>query len=193
MTLEVSFKQAIHTLGTYLYHFWMKPIKRGSGNQNIAGKPEKYKQAVKRKIDAYHRYVQLGPLPRASHVAWGDPCFPRDAFLARKLTHAHRADHPSCPLTVHTPAVSAAPPAGLLVPLPESTPPPGVAGVFSGLVGLSSGVGGLFSGEFGVSSEGTALFSGGIARFWSTVTHWCCPCIACPDTHPVRSARPLCP
>jgi hypothetical protein len=61
--IEVSFKQAIHTLGTYLYHFWMKPmkpIKRGSGNQNITGKPEEYKQAVKRKIDAYHRYVQLG-------------------------------------------------------------------------------------------------------------------------------------
>jgi hypothetical protein len=44
--IEVSFKQAIHTLGNYLYHFWMKPmnpIKRGSGNQNIASKPEEYK------------------------------------------------------------------------------------------------------------------------------------------------------
>jgi hypothetical protein len=61
--IEVSFKQAIHTLGNYLYHFWMKPmnpIKRGSGNQNIASKPEQYKLAVKRKIDAYHRYVQVG-------------------------------------------------------------------------------------------------------------------------------------
>ena len=61
--IEVSFKQAIHTLGNYLYHFWMKPmnpIKRGSGNQNIASKPEEYKMAVKRKIDAYHRYVQVG-------------------------------------------------------------------------------------------------------------------------------------
>jgi hypothetical protein len=61
--IELSFKQAIHTLGNYLYHFWMKPmnpIKRGSGNQNIASKPEQYKLAVKRKIDAYHRYVQVG-------------------------------------------------------------------------------------------------------------------------------------
>jgi hypothetical protein len=61
--IEVSFKQAIHTLGTYAYHFWMKamkPTKRGAGDQNLVGKPEKYRHAVKRKIDAYHRYVQLG-------------------------------------------------------------------------------------------------------------------------------------
>ena len=61
--IEVSFKQAIHTLGTYAYHFWMKPmkpIKRCSGNQNLVGKSEKYRNAVKRKMDAYHRYVQLG-------------------------------------------------------------------------------------------------------------------------------------
>ncbi|MFH2003111.1 MAG: transposase [Planctomycetota bacterium] len=61
--IEVSFKQAIHTLGTYSYHFWMmpmKPIKRCSGNQNLVGKSEQYRRAVKRKVDAYHRYVQLG-------------------------------------------------------------------------------------------------------------------------------------
>jgi len=61
--IEVSFKQAIHTLGTYAYHFWMKPmkpIKRCTGNQNIQRQPQEYKQAVRRKIDAYHRYVQLG-------------------------------------------------------------------------------------------------------------------------------------
>jgi hypothetical protein len=61
--IEVSFKQAVHTVGAYFYHFWMKsmkPIKRGSGNQSIVNKPEEYKQAVQRKMDAYHRYVQLG-------------------------------------------------------------------------------------------------------------------------------------
>lgn len=61
--IEVSFKQAIHTLGTYAYHFWMmpmKPIKRCSGNQNLVGKSDPYRRAVKRKVDAYHRYVQLG-------------------------------------------------------------------------------------------------------------------------------------
>jgi hypothetical protein len=59
--IELSFKQAIRVLGTYAYHFWMKtmkPIKRFSGNQYLHKKPEAYRQAVRRKIDAYHRYVQ---------------------------------------------------------------------------------------------------------------------------------------
>ncbi|MBL7178463.1 MAG: transposase [Desulfobacteraceae bacterium] len=61
--IEVSFKQAIRVLGAYAYHFWMKtmkPIKRFSGNQYLHKKPEAYRQAVRRKIDAYHRYVQTG-------------------------------------------------------------------------------------------------------------------------------------
>ncbi len=61
--IEVSFKQALHTLGAYAYHFWMKhmkPIKRGSGDQNLEHESQPYRQAVQRKIDAYHRYVQLG-------------------------------------------------------------------------------------------------------------------------------------
>jgi hypothetical protein len=61
--IEVSFKQAIHTLGTYAYHFWMmpmKPINRCSGNQVLVHKSEQYRRAVARKMDAYHRYVQLG-------------------------------------------------------------------------------------------------------------------------------------
>lgn len=61
--IEVSFKQAVNTIGTYLYHFWMKtmkPIKWGTGNQNVINRPTKYRDAVARKIDAYHRYVQIG-------------------------------------------------------------------------------------------------------------------------------------
>lgn len=61
--IEVSFKQAIHTLGTYAYHFWMKPmepIKLCSGDQNLERKSQKYRQAVQRKMNAYHQYVQLG-------------------------------------------------------------------------------------------------------------------------------------
>ena len=33
--IEVSFKQAIHTVGAYAYHFWMQdmdPIRRGDGD-----------------------------------------------------------------------------------------------------------------------------------------------------------------
>jgi hypothetical protein len=61
--IEVSFKQAIHTLGTYAYHFWMKamtPISRRSGNQYLHMKTDEYRRLVRRKMDAYHRYVQLG-------------------------------------------------------------------------------------------------------------------------------------
>lgn len=61
--IELSFKQAIRVLGTYAYHFWMrtmKPIKRFSGDHYLHKKPEAYRQAVRRKIDAYHRYVQTG-------------------------------------------------------------------------------------------------------------------------------------
>jgi hypothetical protein len=61
--IEVSFKQAIHTLGTYAYHFWMKDMPRtrkGCGNQYLHCKTEEYRQKIKRKIEAYHRYVQLG-------------------------------------------------------------------------------------------------------------------------------------
>lgn len=61
--IEVSFKQALHTIGAYSYHFWMmpmKPISRGSGNQHLENKSEEYRQAIDRKMGAYHRHVQLG-------------------------------------------------------------------------------------------------------------------------------------
>jgi hypothetical protein len=60
--IEVSFRQAIHVVGSYTYHFWMKamePIRRTSGNQYLHKKSEKYRSMVKRKIEAYHRFVQL--------------------------------------------------------------------------------------------------------------------------------------
>ena len=61
--IEVSFKQALHTLGTYAYHFWMMhmvPIRRRSGNQHLHHRSEEYREMVRNKVAAYHRYVQLG-------------------------------------------------------------------------------------------------------------------------------------
>jgi len=61
--IEVSFKQAIHTLGTYAYHFWMQdmiPRARRSGDQYLHRKSDDYRRLVRRKIDAYHRHVLLG-------------------------------------------------------------------------------------------------------------------------------------
>src|SRR5208283_734206 len=61
--IEVSFKQALHVIGAYAYHFWMAamtPLRRVSGNQYLHHKSEAYRNAVRRKIAAYHRHIQLG-------------------------------------------------------------------------------------------------------------------------------------
>ena len=61
--IEVSFKQAIHTVGAYAYHIWMqdmKPIRRGDGSQHPHRQSESYRQAVRRKLAAYERHIQLG-------------------------------------------------------------------------------------------------------------------------------------
>lgn len=60
--IEVGFRQALHTLGGYAYHFWMmrmKPISRRSGNQYLHKESDRYRKMVRRKMAAYHRYVQL--------------------------------------------------------------------------------------------------------------------------------------
>ncbi len=61
--IEVSFKQAIYTIGTYAYHFWMSdmtPRPRRSGNQHLHRKAQSYRDQVRRKIGAYHAHIQLG-------------------------------------------------------------------------------------------------------------------------------------
>lgn len=60
--IEVSFKQAVYTLGTYGYHFWskdMKPIKGKSGNQYLHRESDEYRTAIRRKLAAYHNYIQV--------------------------------------------------------------------------------------------------------------------------------------
>src|SRR6058998_489754 len=61
--IELSFKQALHVIGAYAYHFWMAamtPLRRVSGNQYLHRKSADYRHAVRRKIAAYHRHIQLG-------------------------------------------------------------------------------------------------------------------------------------
>jgi hypothetical protein len=61
--IEVSFKQALRGIGVYAYHFWMAamtPLRRVSGNQYLHRKSQDYRNAVRRKIAAYHRHIQLG-------------------------------------------------------------------------------------------------------------------------------------
>ncbi len=61
--IEVSFKQAVHTVGTYQYHFWMAamtPRPNKSGDQHLHRKTEKYRQMVRRKFAAYQCHIQTG-------------------------------------------------------------------------------------------------------------------------------------
>jgi len=61
--IEVSFKQALRVIGAYAYHFWMAAMTRlwrVSGNQYLHHKSDAYRNAVRRKIAAYHRHIQLG-------------------------------------------------------------------------------------------------------------------------------------
>jgi hypothetical protein len=61
--IEVSFKQAIHTVGTYAYHFWMRdmiPLRRGDGNQHLHRQSDRYRAQVRRKLAAYERHIMIG-------------------------------------------------------------------------------------------------------------------------------------
>ena len=61
--IELSFKQALRVLGVYAYHFWMRTmdkIVRGSGTQHLHRKDDHYRDAVRRKLGAYHRHIQIG-------------------------------------------------------------------------------------------------------------------------------------
>jgi hypothetical protein len=61
--IELSFKQAVRTIGAYAYHFWMqdmKPLRRRHGNQYLHRESERYRNNVKRKLAAYHRFVHAG-------------------------------------------------------------------------------------------------------------------------------------
>lgn len=61
--IEVAFKAALRVLGGYAYHFWMramKPAKRGAGDCHPHRETHAYRQAIRRKINAYHRFIQIG-------------------------------------------------------------------------------------------------------------------------------------
>jgi DDE superfamily endonuclease len=61
--IELSFKQALRVIGVYAYHFWMRAmpkIARASGTQHLHHKTDQYRDAVRRKLGAYHRHIQIG-------------------------------------------------------------------------------------------------------------------------------------
>jgi hypothetical protein len=61
--IEVTFRQAVHSVGAFGYHFWMadmNPLKRRDGNQHLHHKTQKYRDKVVRKMRAYQCFVQTG-------------------------------------------------------------------------------------------------------------------------------------
>jgi hypothetical protein len=61
--IEFTFKQAVNQIGTLAYHFWMqkmKPLKRRNGNQYMHRESLEYRDLVKRKLRAYHLFIQAG-------------------------------------------------------------------------------------------------------------------------------------
>ena len=61
-SIEVAFKSAVHTLGTFLYRFWMKSMEKTSRWQKtkyLHKKTVQYRRAYFTKIRAYEIYVQL--------------------------------------------------------------------------------------------------------------------------------------
>jgi len=70
--IEVSFKSALHVLGAFLYHFWMAamtPITRKAKDQYLHRKSAAYRDAVRRKLAAYHRFIQLGLIAQGIMLA----------------------------------------------------------------------------------------------------------------------------
>jgi hypothetical protein len=61
--IEHGFKQAVRLIGSFAYHFWMqdmKPLHRRNGNQHLHRESLDYRNAIKRKIHAYHVFIQAG-------------------------------------------------------------------------------------------------------------------------------------
>jgi len=58
--IEHTFKQAVRLIGSFSYHFWMsdmKPTRRSSGNQHLHRASPQYRDAVRRKLRAYHVFI----------------------------------------------------------------------------------------------------------------------------------------
>ena len=61
--IEHTFKQAVRLIGSFSYHFWMsdmKPVRRRGGNQHLHRASPEYRDAVRRKLHAYHVFIQAG-------------------------------------------------------------------------------------------------------------------------------------
>ena len=83
--IEHSFKQAVRLIGSFAYHFWMKdmiPLLYRNGNQYLHRKSADYRSHVKRKIHAYHVFIQAGVIAQGllQYLAVASPKLVWDSF-----------------------------------------------------------------------------------------------------------------
>ena len=83
--IEHGFKQATRLIGSFAYHFWMKdmiPLLYHNGNQYLHRKSADYRSHVKRKIHAYHVFIQAGVIAQGllQYLAVVSPKLVWDSF-----------------------------------------------------------------------------------------------------------------
>jgi len=83
--IEHGFKQATRLIGSFAYHFWMKdmiPLLYRNGNQYLHRKSADYRSHVKRKIHAYHAFIQAGVIAQGllQYLAVVSPKLVWDSF-----------------------------------------------------------------------------------------------------------------
>jgi hypothetical protein len=73
-SIETSFKSAVHTIGTYAYHFWMKamkPIRRGQTKQYTHKETPEYRESIDKKMQAIHTYISLATISHGLMIHLG--------------------------------------------------------------------------------------------------------------------------
>lgn len=101
--IELGFRHALHVVGTYAYHFWMKamiPIPKRSGNQYMHHRSERYRRAVRRKLAAYHKHVQLGCIAQGLLQYLAISCTTTVWLLFRSWLRTMHPDRPPSELVV---------------------------------------------------------------------------------------------
>jgi hypothetical protein len=90
--IELGFRQAVHVVGSYAYHFWMaamKPRRRGQGDQYLHRESLTYRDAVHRKMNAFHLHVQLGCVAQGllQHLALNHTAEVWRLFRSWRMSH----------------------------------------------------------------------------------------------------------
>src|SRR5258707_3560753 len=83
--IEHSFKQAVRLIGAFAYHFWMMdmtPLRYRNGNQHLHRRSADYRNHVRRKMRAYHVFIQAGVVAQGllQYLAVAAPKLVWDSF-----------------------------------------------------------------------------------------------------------------